>query len=69
VWPSAGFFGGPLWTRWWTVGFRKMRGISWPARRLWASQEGLCSMELSRHYPHAAVLMCTRGSYWSEVTV
>jgi hypothetical protein len=32
--------------RWWTLGFHKMRGISWVAYDILASQEGLCSMEL-----------------------
>jgi hypothetical protein len=32
--------------RWWTFGLHKMRGISWVAEDILASQEGLCSMEL-----------------------
>jgi hypothetical protein len=35
-----------LWRRWWTYGFHKMRGMSWLAEKLVASQEELCSMEL-----------------------
>jgi hypothetical protein len=44
-----------LWTRWWTFGFRKGRGISWLAEWLSAS-EGLCystpwrALESWRHY-------------------
>jgi hypothetical protein len=38
--------GGLLWVRWWTFGFHKMRGISWLADNLLASQEGLCCVEL-----------------------
>ena len=41
------------WERWravvneeWTFGFHKTRGIYWLAKRLLASQEGLCSMGL-----------------------
>jgi hypothetical protein len=34
-----------LWMRWWTFGFHKMRGISWVAQDVLASQEWLCSME------------------------
>jgi hypothetical protein len=30
-----------LWIRWWTFWFHKMRGISWLAEDLVASQEGL----------------------------
>ena len=41
-WLRIGTGGGHLWVRWWTFGFRKMRGISWLAA---ASQIGLCSME------------------------
>ena len=32
--------------RWWTLWFHKMRGISWIAEELLASQKGLCFMEL-----------------------
>jgi hypothetical protein len=38
--------GGLLWVRQWTFGFHKMRGISWVAEELSASQGGLCSMKL-----------------------
>ena len=31
----------------WSWGFDKIRGTSWLADELFASQEGLCSMELS----------------------
>jgi hypothetical protein len=37
---------GLLWIRWWTYVFHKMRGISWVAEDLLASQEEICSMEL-----------------------
>ena len=35
-----------LWTRQWTFGFHKMRGISWLAEELSVCQEGLCCMDL-----------------------
>jgi hypothetical protein len=35
-----------LWMRWWTFGFRKMRGVSWLGEELLAYQEGLCYVEL-----------------------
>jgi hypothetical protein len=37
--------GGLLWMRQWTSGFHKMRGISWLAENMLASQDGLCCME------------------------
>jgi hypothetical protein len=37
---------GLLWTRSWTFGFYKVRGIYWPVERLLASEQGLCSMKL-----------------------
>jgi hypothetical protein len=46
IWLRKGTCGGLLWKRYWTSGFHKMRGISWPSEELLASQEGLCSMEL-----------------------
>jgi hypothetical protein len=46
LWLGIGTGGGLLWIRWWTLGFHKMRGISWVAEDLLASQEGLCSIEL-----------------------
>jgi len=36
-----------LWMRQWTIGFNKVRGISWLAEELSATQEGLCSMQLA----------------------
>jgi hypothetical protein len=39
--------GGLLWTRWWTLGFYKRRGLSWLAEWLLASQEGLFSISVS----------------------
>jgi hypothetical protein len=38
--------GGLLWTRQWTFGFHKRRGISWLAKWLLASQEIPCPMKL-----------------------
>jgi len=38
--------GGFLWTQYWTFGFCKWQWISWLAVWLFASQGGLCSMEL-----------------------
>jgi hypothetical protein len=37
--------GGHLWMRQWTLGFYKMRRISWLVANRLASQEGLCSIE------------------------
>ena len=48
MWIRIGTGGGHLWKRWWTFGFRKMRGISWLAEELLASPEGLCCMQLVR---------------------
>jgi hypothetical protein len=42
----VGTGGGILRMRWWTFGFHEVRGISWVAEDLLASQEGLCSVEL-----------------------
>jgi hypothetical protein len=41
--PGWGQRGGPLWTRIWSFGLHKMRGISWLAGELLASQE-ICSI-------------------------
>jgi hypothetical protein len=30
-WLRIGTGGGRLWVRWWTFGFHKTQGISWPA--------------------------------------
>jgi hypothetical protein len=43
----TGTSGGLLCERQWTR-FHRIRGISWPAEELVASQAGLCSMELVR---------------------
>jgi hypothetical protein len=45
IWLRIGTGGGLLWIQWWTFGLHKMRGISWVAEGVLASQEGLCSME------------------------
>ena len=47
--------GGLLWTRQRTVGFYKMRGISWKAEELLASQEGNSSTELVFKYEHFVI--------------
>jgi hypothetical protein len=39
IWFRIGAGGGLLWTRQWTFGFHNMRGISWLAERISASQE------------------------------
>jgi hypothetical protein len=44
IWLRTGTGGGLLCIRWWTFGFHEMRGISWVAKDILASQEGLCSM-------------------------
>jgi hypothetical protein len=46
IWLRIGTSGGILWTRWWKFGLHKRRGISWLAKWLLVSLEGLCSMEL-----------------------
>ena len=45
IWLRIGTGGGHLGLRQYTFGFHKMRGISWLAENLLASQEGLCSAE------------------------
>jgi hypothetical protein len=45
IWFRIGTGGGHVWLPQWTLGFHKMRGNSWLAEGLSASQEGLCSME------------------------
>jgi len=53
---------GLLWTRPWTVGWSKMRGIAWLAEKLWVSQEGICCRWLSDNIsfsPPAFRLPCT----------
>ena len=42
----TGTGGGRLWMLWWTFGFHILRGVSWLAEGLLASQAGLCFMEL-----------------------
>jgi len=42
---------GRLWARWWTVGFHKVRGLSWPAEELLAST-GLCSVQALSYTSH-----------------
>jgi hypothetical protein len=46
IWLRIGTGGRLLCIRWWTFGFHKMRGISWVAQGVLASQEGLCSIFL-----------------------
>jgi hypothetical protein len=46
IWLRIGTGGGLLCIRWGIFGFHKMRGISWVASDILASQEGLCSMEI-----------------------
>jgi len=50
-WPRIGTAGGDLWLWWWAFRFHKMRGISWLAKNLLASQEALCSMEYGVNTP------------------
>ena len=47
IWLRIGTGGGLLWVQLWTFRFHKMKGKSWPAENLLASQEGLCSMEVN----------------------
>jgi hypothetical protein len=46
-WLRTGRGGGLLWMQWWTFRFHKMKGISWLADNMLASQGGLCSMEVN----------------------
>jgi hypothetical protein len=45
IWFRIGISGGVLWTLWRNFGFHRRQRISWLAKWLWASQEGLCSMD------------------------
>jgi len=45
IWLRIGTGGWMLWMRWWRFALHKIRGISWLAEDLLASQEGPCSME------------------------
>ena len=49
-WLKIGTGGVRLWVRWWTFGFREMRGISWLAASQSAAQEGLCTVEWVSNY-------------------
>jgi hypothetical protein len=50
IWLGIRAGGGLLWTRGWTSGYRKMRGIFWlPENRL-DSEEGLWSTQLARRF-------------------
>jgi hypothetical protein len=46
IWLRRGTGGGLLWTRCWSFGFLEMWSISWLTKEVFASQEGLYSMEL-----------------------
>jgi hypothetical protein len=59
-WLRIGTGGELLWTRQWTFVSHKMRVISWPAERLLASPEGLCSVE---------VLAWSSAPAWSPCSV
>jgi len=48
IWLRVGASGGLLWARSWTFGFRKLRGISWLAVELAASEERLGSIEIKQ---------------------
>jgi hypothetical protein len=41
---------GILWTQYWTFGVHKRERISWVSEKLWAPQDGLCSVESSCSY-------------------
>jgi hypothetical protein len=58
-----GTCGGLLWMRWLTFGLHKMRGISWVAEDLFASQGGLCSMELLL-LSSSSLLLFRACHYW-----
>jgi hypothetical protein len=44
MWIRIGTGGGLLWMRWWTLGFRKVRVISQPARSLLVSQKNFAPL-------------------------
>jgi len=48
IWLRIGTGGWRLWMRWWTFVFHEMRGMSWIAEDLLASQGGLCCFALWR---------------------
>jgi len=62
----TGTVGGFLWMRSWTFKFHKMRGISWLAENLLASEEEFCFMEFlnevrnTRNVGHVATCMVLR---------
>jgi hypothetical protein len=60
IWLRIGTGGGLLWMRLWTFGSHKMRGISWVAQDVLASQEGLCSMEWVSKYVFIPLLLSER---------
>jgi hypothetical protein len=49
IWLGIGSDVGLLWTRYWTFGFHKRRGISWPVERLLTFQKRLSTIELISH--------------------
>ena len=61
--------GGLLWIRWWTFGLLKLRGISWVAEELYASQEEPCCMELECESERCQLGLgrCEAAS-WTEVS-
>ena len=58
-WLRIGTGNGLLWMRWWTFGFRKMRGISWKAENRLDSAKGLCSNYLVMNIFVSAILCRT----------
>jgi hypothetical protein len=74
--------GGLLWTRYWSSRFHKMRGSSWVAAQLAASQEGLSSMSewvkecvlwsslflnCLRYHSISSMLNVNKSKYWKRL--
>jgi hypothetical protein len=76
IWIKIRTVGGSLWMWWWTFGFHEMRGISWLAEDLLASQGGLCCMEfqwcviLQYLWQYLLLLSCVdTGHCWCDPTL
>jgi hypothetical protein len=60
-----------LWTRQWTLGFHKRRGISWLAEWLLASQEGLRPMKLGAmsNLPRKEIFRCKEWNKLLKISI
>ena len=68
IWLRMRTGGGLSWIWWWAFGFYKIRGISWVAQDMLASQEGLCCMELVFFLHLCSVLSSPINNYVIYVT-